>query len=569
MKTRKMSLTMKMCLIIAALILIGNVITAFVISGRIESMLLADIRENALNISNCAAQTISPAKMNNICQNAEESPYWDQIHEELTVFLHNGGVEYVYIAGFVNNQFSFILDTDPDDPGEYGEYIEVDDDNTLALQGTPSCNKVPFSDEWGQHLTAWSPIFYNNEVIAVVGVDVSYNIVQQRQRSIRSLIFLICGVVFVAVLAALLLVSRTLSKGFLQINQKISDLTDGSGDLTKQIEDNSGTEFEVIAGNINKFLSEIRELVMQINSSSNDIFGSMSFMQKKVGTSSENASSISSVAQELTASMELLSQNIGILNSSAEEIQNDITTTMKDVDAGNGLVHGIITKAADVKKQTSKKEQDIEAVIKVQKEKISESIEESKKVSKINDLTEDILSIASQTNLLALNASIEAARAGEAGKGFAVVADEIRNLADSSRTTAGNIQIISNEVVSAVNELMSCSNELLRVVGENMLPDYHMFMQVAEQYTDDAVNLDDLIQNYSNNLKSVAKLIEQMAINTDSIAKTVSECESGVQDTTDNIVMLAEEMSKINVETEKIAAAEDQLRGKIKKYKAE
>ena len=71
---------------------------------------------------------------------------------------------------------------------------------------------------------------------------------------------------------------------------------------------------------------------------------------------------------------------------------------------------------------------------------LKKAIEDSKSVERVNELTGEILNISSQTNLLALNASIEAARAGEAGKGFAVVADEIRQLADSSRDTANNIQ---------------------------------------------------------------------------------------------------------------------------------
>ncbi len=52
------------------------------------------------------------------------------------------------------------------------------------------------------------------------------------------------------------------------------------------------------------------------------------------------------------------------------------------------------------------------------KKELSEAIEKSKSVEKINVLSEAILKITEQTNLLALNAAIEAARAGEAGKGF-------------------------------------------------------------------------------------------------------------------------------------------------------
>lgn len=113
-------------------------------------------------------------------------------------------------------------------------------------------------------------------------------------------------------------------------------------------------------------------------------------------------------------------------------------------------------------------------------ELLQASMENSKKVTRINDLTNDILEISSQTNLLALNASIEAARAGEAGKGFAVVAEEIRILADNSRETTNSIQEISKMVTGAVEGLADNAEEMMRYVNETILGDYDSMSENAE-----------------------------------------------------------------------------------------
>jgi methyl-accepting chemotaxis protein len=71
----------------------------------------------------------------------------------------------------------------------------------------------------------------------------------------------------------------------------------------------------------------------------------------------------------------------------------------------------------------------------------------------IGDIGQIVAEIYDQTSLLALNATIEAARAGDDGRGFAVVADEVRALAESSESSAGEIQSLARGVSDEVRTI--------------------------------------------------------------------------------------------------------------------
>ncbi|CAO3456459.1 hypothetical protein [Azospirillum argentinense] len=87
-------------------------------------------------------------------------------------------------------------------------------------------------------------------------------------------------------------------------------------------------------------------------------------------------------------------------------------------------------------------------------------------VGRIDEVVKLISDIAAQTNLLALNATIEAARAGEAGKGFAVVAQEVKNLANQTARSTGEITRQIAEIQGATATAVTAVDEIGATIGE-------------------------------------------------------------------------------------------------------
>ena len=81
-------------------------------------------------------------------------------------------------------------------------------------------------------------------------------------------------------------------------------------------------------------------------------------------------------------------------------------------------------------------------------------------VSKIQEMSEIIESIAEQTKMLSMNAAIEAAHAGEAGKGFAVVAEELSRLAAAALESSHDIGGTIRQVVTVITGIGTASDEL-------------------------------------------------------------------------------------------------------------
>ena len=167
---------------------------------------------------------------------------------------------------------------------------------------------------------------------------------------------------------------------------------------------------------------------------------------------------------------------------------------------------------------------------------------------KIKEATTLISSIAEETNLLSLNASIEAARAGEAGKGFAVVADEIRQLADSSREAANNIQNINSMVIIAVKELTQNSNQMIDYITNNVLEDYVGFVKSGHQYSDDAEHVTEIVTKFNTMASSIKEAMSNVSESLNGISTAVEESTNGITNVATNTTDLVSGIEAISNE---------------------
>lgn len=379
------------------------------------------------------------------------------------------------------------------------------------------------------------------------------------------------AVYFMVQIIVCIVINKTVAKNAktagAELDSIVEKIDKNQGDLTERVSVKTIDEVGKMAAGINNFICQLQNVILKLKDISEQLNTSADAVNSRLSESNDSASSVSATMEELSASMEEISATLNQMADGSRTVLDEAKSMADKAGDGNTFVSGIKNKAAKMHQDTLKGKASAEDVVAAMTTAVTQSVEESKNVSQINELTDEILNISSQTNLLALNASIEAARAGDAGKGFSVVANEIRILAENSKSTANNIQLISDNVTTAVNKLADSTRELLDFVNNSVLTDYDNFAGIVEQYSNDADSMSRILAEFNEIAVEINKAVESMKTGIDDINIAVDESAKGIAGAAESTVNLADAISQIQRETENNQQISKELHSEVNRFK--
>ncbi|RLU01954.1 MAG: methyl-accepting chemotaxis protein [Ketobacter sp.] len=352
-----------------------------------------------------------------------------------------------------------------------------------------------------------------------------------------SLLVIAVGIMTI-IFAVSFVISSSITKPLQHIVARMTDISEGNGDLTNHLEVHGEHELARFSQAYNTFVDKIAETVRQVISTSNNAFSNSTAMQGKVECTVSRSQEQLRETEMLASSANELSYSVKSVAERANESSEAASKTEQTTVSANESMSKNIAAINDLSAALQKTQVEVQ-----QMEAFS---------TQVASVLEVIRGIAEQTNLLALNAAIEAARAGEQGRGFAVVADEVRSLAQRTQNSTSEIQGIIENLTSGTQKVVSAVGVGLEnsEVCVNTAMDANETLKHVVEYA-------ATINKMSN---QIATAVEEQSQVTQEIAKSTQNISNSSRLNLDDAEDNQEEINRMNQEMESMATLVKQFK---------
>ena len=236
MPGKKMKLRTKAIILVSVFMLVTNLALGKILMSQMNSATKMQINERMLDVVNTAAAMLDGDVLEDLSAEDKGTPEYEQVMETLVKFRDNINLEYIYyVREEEDGTFTFGIDTDPDDPGEFGTPVVYTDALREASRGRAAVDEKPYADRWGRFYSAFSPVFNSSgEVTAIVAADFNaewYD--EQIARNRRTVIFACLLFIAISIVVTILLTGQY-SRQMKSIRSNLNDLADDMESLTNE-----------------------------------------------------------------------------------------------------------------------------------------------------------------------------------------------------------------------------------------------------------------------------------------------------------------------------------------------